>query len=139
GHGHLAGIERIERAVVVGAVGGTGRQAVEQELDAVLVIVGGIEVGAAAGIEHFIVAVVALGPDPGHIAQHVGELGHGALVEAVAIEQGDRAGGGGTLGGGAGGQVIGGDQHLLQGPRFFGGGGGGEQRAEHDADRNAGT
>ena len=96
--GDVARAQRVDRAVVVVAVGGGDRQAILQELDAVLVVVGGVEVRAAAGIEHVVVAVVALGPDAGHIAQQVGQLRDAAFVEVFAVERGDRARRGGALG-----------------------------------------
>ena len=54
--GRVARAQRIEHAVVIVAVGGRDRQAVLKQLDAVLVVVGGIEIRAAAGEEQLVAA-----------------------------------------------------------------------------------
>jgi len=82
---------------VVVAVGGRHRQAVLQQLDAVLVIVGRIEVRAAARHEQLVRAADAVGPHPRHVSQHVGHAIDLPAGEVAAINNGDPAGREGAL------------------------------------------
>ena len=79
------------------AVGRRDRQSILQQLDAVLVVVDGIEIGAAAREEQLVVAVAALGPDAGHVAQHVRDAVDVTAIQFLAIDDRDTAGRQGAL------------------------------------------
>src|SRR5690606_30660924 len=68
GDDDAARVHRIHETVVVVAVGGGHGQPVLEQPDAVVVVVGGIEVGAAAGQEDPVAAGAALRPHPGYVA-----------------------------------------------------------------------
>ncbi len=97
GDGGEARGERVDQPVVVVAVGGGDRQAVLQQLDAVAVVVGGVEVGAARGDEHAAAAAGAVRPHARRIAQHLGQVGHVALEQQVAVDHCHAAGGEGLF------------------------------------------
>ena len=88
----IARAQRIDHAVVIVAVGGRDRQPVLKQLHAVLVVVGGIEIGAAAGDEEIVLSGGAFCPHARHVPEHVGQPGDIALVEIVAIDEGYRTG-----------------------------------------------
>ena len=97
GNDRIAGGQRINKAVVVVAIGSGHRQAINHQFDAVAIEVGGIQIGAPAGEKGGIAGGAGGGPYARHIAQHVSDTDHVALIERLRVKQSHRAGGQGLL------------------------------------------
>ena len=77
---------------MVVAVGRRNWQTVLEQLDAVLVVVDRIEIGAAAREEQFVVPIGTFREHAGDEAQHVGEVGDVPSIQLSALHDGDGAG-----------------------------------------------
>ena len=73
------------------AIGRGHRQSILEQLDAVLVVVDGVEIGATAREKQFVVPIAAVGEHAGRVAQHVSHIVHVTAIQFVAVEDRDRA------------------------------------------------
>ena len=96
-HAGVARAQRIDDAIVIVAIGRRDRQSILEQLDAVLVVVGGVEIGAATREEQFLGTAAAFGPHAGHVAQHVREPVDVPAIQLLALHDRDAAGRQGAL------------------------------------------
>ena len=96
-HAGVARAQRIDDAIVIVAIGRRDRQSILEQLDAVLVVVGGVEIGATTREEQFLGAAAAFGPHAGHVAQHVREPVDVSAIQLLALHDRDAAGRQGAL------------------------------------------
>ena len=91
GNHRISGRQRINKAVVVVAIGSGHRQPVDHQLDAITIVGNRIQVGTPAGNKGVVTGGASACPHPRHITQHIADTDHVTLGEVFRFHQGDPA------------------------------------------------